>query len=182
MALSSGTKGFYFRKNMVGDAAHPPYADFIIDDSKTITIGDAITLSSGYAQPAGTNGRVVGIAQAIVDKNGLPVHGFNSHADQDGTVTGDDTYVSASDNTTDKQVKVRVMLARPNDLYYNDADASLAQANIGSYFDMNSGADEIDVGTAGATGVWQLVEIDPDNDSDASKGLFRIAEPYFKMA
>ncbi|QGH72317.1 MAG: hypothetical protein [Podoviridae sp. ctg2L5] len=180
MALTSGTKGFYFRKNMEGDASHPPYADFIIGNSKTITLGDAITLSGGYAQAASTNGRVVGVAVAIVDKNGLPVHGFSSHADHDGTVTGDDTFVSASDNATDKMVKVRVMMARSGDLYYNDADADLAQANIGSYFDMNSGADEIDVATATTSGVWQLVEIDPDNDSDASKGLFRVAERYFQ--
>src|SRR3990167_7980235 len=180
MALSSGTKGFYFRKNMEGDKAHPPHADFIIDNTKTITLGDAILLSGGYADVCAAASRPVGICVAIVDKNGLPVHGFNSHADVDGTVTGDDTYVSAADNTTDKQVKVRVLLVRPNDLYYNDADDTVAQANIGTYYDMNSTGDNIDVATGTTSGVWQLIEIDPDQDGNASKGLFRCAEPYFK--
>lgn len=179
MALSSGTKGFYFRKNMEGGNAHPPYGEFIIDNSKTITLGDAITLTSGFADVCTAAERPVGICVGFVDNEGLPVHGVVSHADVDGTVTGDDTYVSASDNQTDKKVRVVVMLARPNDLYYNDSDDTLAQSNVGQYFDMNSTGDNIDVASAGANGVWQLVEINPDQDSDASKGLFRIAEPLF---
>ena len=182
MALSSGTKGFYFRKNMVGDAAHPPYAEYIIANSQTLTLGDAVTLSSGYATPSSTNGRPVGICVGFVDNDGLPLHGVVSHADHDGTVTGDDTYVSSADNQTDKLIRVVVMAIRTDDLWYNDADASLAQANIGTFYDMNSGSDEIDVATGTTSGVWQLVEIDPDGDSDASKGLFRCAEPFWKVA
>ena len=180
MALSSGTKGFYFRKNMVGGDDHPPYADFILANSQTVTLGDAVTLSSGFAAVCSTNDRPIGIVDSIVDFNGLPVNGFNSHATQTGTVTGDDTYASASDNQTVDQVKVRVSMYRPMDLYYNDADDTLAQANIGTYFDMNSTGDNIDVASGTTSGVWQLMEIDPDNDGDASKGLFRIAEPYWK--
>lgn len=180
MALSSGTKGFYFRKNMVGDAAHPPLAEFIIANSETITIGDAITLSSGFAAVCGANDRPIGIAEAIVDADGLPVHGVVSYADHDGTVTGDDTYAASNDNQTDKQVKVRVMIPRSNDLFYNDADDTLSQADIGKFYDMNSTGDNIDVASAATPAVWQLVEIDPDGDGDASKGLFRVAEPYLR--
>jgi hypothetical protein len=182
MALSSGTKGFYFRKNMVGDAAHPPYAEYIIDASKTITLGDAITLSGGYADVCTAAERLVGVCVGFVDNDGLPLHGVVSHADHDGTVTGDDTYTAAADNKTDKMIRVVVMAIRTDDLYYNDADDSLAQADIGSYYDMNATGDEIDVATKTTSGVWQLVEIDPDDDSDASKGLFRCAEPYWKVA
>ena len=62
-------------------------------------------------------------------------------------------------------------------LWYNDSDGTLARTNIGQYFYVLSGSNQIDSASAADTnGQFELIEIDPDNDGDASKGLFRIAE------
>jgi len=182
MALTAGTKGFYFRKNQTGDAATPPIGQFILGNSKTIALGDAITLSSGLADVCTAADRPIGICVGIVDKNGLPVFGPDSHASIGAaTVTGDDTFASASNNATVSQCKVQVLIARPGDLYYNDTDSSLTIANVGGMYDMESTGDQVDVSGGGGTpAVWQIVEIDPDNDSDASKALVRIVETYWQ--
>lgn len=171
MALSSGTKGFYPRKNISGPDI-PTAFEFIIDNSETVTIGDAVDLNAGYIQVVDAGDNPLGVVVGIVDKNGVPVN--HPDADVDGTVTGDDTYASASDNQTDKMCKVQVIIS-PDVLYYNDADSTLTQAEVGTYFDVLSTGDQI-TSTGTTAGAFQLISLDPDGDGDASKGLFKICE------
>lgn len=166
--------GFYYRKHMHG-LTTGAVAEFIIDNSETITIGDAVDLNAGFIQAVDAGDDVLGIVVGIVDKHGVNVDG--QHADIDGTVSGSGnslTYAAASDNQTDKQVKAVVMMD-PFSLFYNDADSGLTQAEVGTFFDTTAAGDQI-TGTGTTSGAFQLVELDPDGDGDDSKGLFRIAE------
>lgn len=173
MALTSTTKGYWPRKNMSGPDI-PTAFEFIIDDSETVVLGDAVDLNSGFLQVVDASDKVLGVVVGIVDANGIPVN--HPDADVDGTVTGDDTYVTESDNTTDKKVAAQVIIS-PDVIYFNDADDTLTQAMVGTKFDSNSTGDNIDVATSGTTGgQFQLISIDPDDDADLSKGLFKIAE------
>lgn len=167
--------GFFYRKHMLG-LTTGACAEFIIANSQTITVGDSIKLSSGYATLALAAGPTMGVVLGIVDPNGINIDG--EAADVDGTVSGSGqtlTYVAASDNATSKMVKVQVM-CDPFALFYNDADGSLTQAYVGTFFDVVAASDQIDQSSTTTSGNWQLIELDPDGDSDASKGLFRIAE------
>jgi len=172
MALTSTTKGFWPKKNLTGPDL-PVALEFILDDSETITIGDAVDLNAGFIQAVDAGDDVLGVVTGIVDSNGVPVN--HPDADVDGTVTGDDTYVAASDNTTVKQVKVQVITS-PYVLFYNDADGDLAQAQVGTFYDTTATGDQIDQSSTTTNGQFQLISIDPDGDGDASKGLFRISE------
>ena len=53
----------------------------------------------------------------------------------------------------------------------------MARTNVGQYFDVLSGSNQIYSASASdSNGQFELIEIDPDRDGDASKGLFRVAE------
>jgi hypothetical protein len=66
-------------------------------------------------------------------------------------------------------------------LFFNDADDTLATTNLLQFFDLASAdPNTISVSSASDTaGQFQLVQLDPDGDADASKGLFKIAESQF---
>jgi hypothetical protein len=164
--------GFSLRGHLLG-AQNPVTTHEIIDDSETFTVGDAVLMVNGYAQVCDANERVFGICIAIVDKNGIDLDSTQSD-NYDGTWTSStQTYVAASDNTTDKQIKA-VIVADPFALWYNDADASLTQAMEKEFFSLID-EDQIDGDTNSQTvGEFQLWKRDPDGDSDASKGIFRI--------
>ena len=167
--------GFFYRKHMQG-LTTGAVMEAIIDNSETVTIGDAVDLNSGYAQVIDAGDSCMGIVIGIVDANGINVE--SSDADVDGTVSGSGntlTYAAAADNQSDKKVKVQI-LADPFALFYNDADGNLAQAQVGTFYDTVAAGDQIDQSTTGSSGTFQLIELDPDGDGDASKGLFRIAE------
>mgnify|MGYP001571625737 CR=1 FL=1 len=178
MALSSTTKGFLPRRSLISAAA-PVLVEFEIGNSKTITIGDAITLSAGYAQADAGGDSLAGVCVGIVDAKGINV--FERGADVDGTLTGDDTYASASDNTTDKKCKVQ-LIVDPMYLFENVADSSLTAAEVGLFADINSTGDQI-TGTCGATQAqMQLVELvttDLSGAASTTRGLFRIVETLF---
>ena len=180
MAKSAGAKGFEFRKSLVG-LEHPATMDFILDDSATYTIGDAVRLDTdGHLVVCGATDTVLGILVGIVDRNGIPVSADRATGTDGATVTGDDTVTTSSTNTSDatRNLKGQVIVDPAGlCLFYNDADDTLAQTNVGQGFDLTAAGDQIDVETAtDGTALFQLIEIDPDNDGDASKGLFRIVE------
>ena len=167
--------GFFYRKHMLG-LTTGAMDQKIITNSQTITIGDVVKLTTGFANLSAAGGIVYGVVTGIVDVNGLNID--SSQADVDGTVsgTGDGlTYVATSDNQTDKKVEAVVMVD-PLVLFYNDADDDLTNAHEGRYFDLVATSDQIDVATVGDHGQFQLIKRDPDGDGDASKGLFRIGE------
>lgn len=172
MAKSSGAKGFIPVRNIEGPDI-PTAFEFIIDNSETVTIGDAVDFNSGYLQVVDAGDNPLGVVVGIVDANGVPVN--HPDADVDGTVTGDDTYATASDNTSDKKVKAQVIIST-NVLYFNDADSDLSAAKVGLYFDTTATGDQITGSGSTSAGAFQLVVWEPNNDGDASTGLFKISE------
>jgi len=186
MAVSStSVKGFIPTKNLHG-VDEPNQLLFIIENSSTITVGDAVRLDTAGAvkRCASTDPAVLGIVTGIYDQTGdMGVFSprIPSAAISGATLTYDDTITTASDNRTNtlKQLSVYV---QPNtcgaELYKNVASGALAQANVGSLFNVTStNAGQIDASSASVTaGQFQLVSLDPDNDGNTSKGLFRIAQ------
>lgn len=183
MALSSGTKGFYFRRSLTG-LEHPAMMDVLLDDSATYTIGDMVRFDTdGHLVVAGAGESVIGVLRGLVDRNGIPVSSPRASGTDGATVTNDDTVATSSTNTSDDSRNLKgqvVMDPGRSNLYYNDADDDLAQTNVGQCFDLTAAGDQVDVGTAtdGSAQV-QLIMLDPDGDGDASKGLFRIVEVQY---
>ncbi len=185
--------GFYPYRTLGGQTGGDE-RDFIIEDSATLTLGDTIDVTAGYAGQAANSTRVMGVCIGfVVDIGG----GRRVPIDQDasGTLTGthsgnsgvvgSETYVTAADNITVDQIMARVQVD-PMMEYYNDADSTLTQAEVGTYFDTDSdGAQITGAGTTGAEGSnntgWILTEIDPHNDSDLSKGIFLNTKSQLRM-
>lgn len=176
--------GFYpFRKE--GGSTGGEERDFIIENSATITLGDTVDVTAGYAGLVGQTARVMGVVVGFVRDigQGSPIAlGADASSGYTGTRTGNagvigsDTYVAASDNQTVDKVMVRVVID-PHMEYYNDANGSLTQAMIGTYFDQVAASDQIDAAsTTTYSAQFVLMKIDPFNDGDASKGIFRLVE------
>lgn len=164
--------GFSYRKNLDGSAYNPINMEVIGKNSVTFSRGDIIRINtSGFADIATGGEGIAGVCVSVVDSNGKAL-------DTDSGTN--DTWTLDSDNQTDEKYKVVFIPALPNYLFYNDADASLAQTNLFQYFDTND-ENDVDVATATDTATAQvrLIEIDPDDDGDASKGLFQIVESQF---
>lgn len=88
----------------------------IISGSMTLEEGDAVKLVGGAGvEPADAVGdKIYGYVVGFQCKNGLPIAKAVSGTDYDGTYTASpdgDTYVSASDNLTDKKVRALVVPA-----------------------------------------------------------------------
>jgi hypothetical protein len=181
MAVSStSVYGFKYRKSLSG-MVKPVSHNFLLNDSAEFTIGDAVRLDSdGLLVVASAGGPIVGILDGIVDRFGVNAFSPRAQGTLGSTLTPDDTITVSSTNSSDatRKLKGQVLLDVGGDiLWYNDSDDTLAQTNVGQLFDTTAMADRISVTTASDTsGGFQLLEIDPDGDSDASKGLFRIVE------
>ena len=188
MAVSSTSiKGFKLRKSADGDVLNGTLLEFIIKDSATVAIGDAVRINtSGLAvRTASTDTVVMGIVQGIVTQDGMNVFSprVPSTAIAGATLTPQDTIAVASDNSTNvaKKLKVQLWMDPAGELLYsNVANASgLAVSYLFEYFNVSaSNSGQIDVASALNTyGQFQLIGLDPDNDGATTKGLFRIAQP-----
>jgi len=180
MAKTAAT-GFYFRKGLNG-LEHPATMDILLAGSATVKIGDLIRVNtSGLVVRCETGEVPGGVLVGIVDRNGINVFSPRAAGTTGATLTADDTVVTASTNATDatKNLKAQVIIDVSGQcLFYNDADSTLAQTNLFQMFDVASGS-QVTVGGSDANGQVQLMQIDPDGDGDASKGLFRINESQF---
>jgi len=172
--------GFKLYGHMFGCQA-PMTQDLLIMGSEVITLGDAVDMDTlGCVKPADDTDYVYGIVVGLVGPDGTPLSKLPD-GDVDGTRTGNagqygsETYTAASDNTTDKKIKARV-IADPFALFMNDTAGSIAQADVGQFFDLLDEDQLKDQDGHLTAGAFQLVKLDPDGDADASKGLFRIAE------
>ena len=168
--------GFKLRKNLDGSSASS-HALLEITAANSIVVqkGDLVRVNTGGFGALVTTGDViVGVVAGVVDSKGLPI-------DPDSGTR--DVYTMASDNQTVAQKKIQYIPALPQYLFYNDADDTLAQSNLFQYFDVND-ENDVDVATGHDSTVSQvqLVQIDPDGDADASKGLFRIVESVFAQS
>ena len=172
-----------FRKE--GGATQGEMRAFIIENSATITLGDMVDVTAGFAGLAGAGTRVMGCVVGLVRDigQGSPValgtdaaSGFTGSRTGNAGSIGSDTYAAASDNETVDKVMAYVVID-PKMEYYNDADGSLAQAQIGTYYDLLAASDQIDQSTTTTYSAQMvLMAIDPFNDGDASKGIFRVVE------
>jgi hypothetical protein len=166
--------------------------DFIITNSQTVTIGDAIRLVAGFAQRAAAGNRVMGVVVGIGKRLGDNVNDTFLPLDTDaagsvsGTRTGNpgvigsETYAAAADNQTVDRVAVRVIIS-PSQEYYNLADANLLAAHVGRYFDCVAASNQVNVASVGNDGQFVLMDRDPHNDGVATKGVFRIAEHALQL-
>ena len=161
--------GFTYRKNISGGSEAPVMLDVVGANSVVFQVGDVIRINtSGFGALFVAGDLVLGVVTGIVDKNG------NAIDPDSGTL---DTYTMASDNQTVAQKKVQYIPALQQYLFYNDSDDTLARTNLFQYFPLN---DENDVNGSSSSDstldTVRLIEIDPDHDGDASKGLFQIVE------
>jgi hypothetical protein len=164
--------GFVYRGQISG-AQDPILENLIIANSETVLVGNAVNVQSGFVQSAAANERVYGICVGIVTNKGIDLDNAKS-TDYDGTWTSSSgTYAATSDNQTDKMVRA-VVCPDPMALWYNDTSGTLTTAMLKTFFSLTS-AYQVDQSTSSATvGEFQLWKLDPDEDGDASKGLFRI--------
>lgn len=181
MAKTANT-GFYFRKGQSG-LEHPGTTDFILAGSATVKIGDLVRVNtSGLLVRTASTEAAGGVLAAIVDQNGINIFSPRATGTSGATLTPDDQIATASDNATaaTKQIKGQVILdIAGTDFFYNVADSALAQTNLFQMFDVANG-NQVTVGSASdANGQVQLMGLDPDNDADTTKGLFRINENQF---
>lgn len=180
----TAAKGFFLRKNVTSVDA-PSTIDILLAGSATVTIGDLVRVNTSGLLVTAASGEVVGgVLVGIVDQKGVSAFSPRAQGTSGATITGDDTITTAATNATDATLNLKgqvIIDPAGASLFYNDADATLAQTNLFQFFDVANG-DQVTVGSASdANGQVQLIQIDPDGDGDVSKGLFRINESQFSM-
>jgi|GEM_PF-5697584 len=159
--------GFQFRKSMISKD-EPILFYFIVDNSDTLTVGDAVMLNSdGHVVVATAGEEVLGIVQGVCT--------YNTHLPIATDSSTTDTWTVDSDNETVDMAQAVVIMDK-NALFSIDVASDLATTNLMQFFDLTD-EDSINYSSASdTTGQFQLIGLDPDSDGDASKGLFRIAE------
>lgn len=159
--------GFSFRKQLDGTNEYT-LLEIGATNSVVYQKGDLIRVNaSGTASLVTAGDLVLGVLESVVDANGKAI------TPDSGTT---DTWTMTSSTTN----KVQYIPALQQYLFYNDADDTLAATNLFQYFNVN---DENDVDVAGSSdstlSTVRLIELDPDGDGDASKGLFQIVESFW---
>ena len=147
------------------------FASYIIDNSDTMYIGDLVTINiDGHATLiTSSDEKIAGVCVGFVGKSGEQI-----------TLTGNDYLTVDSDNETVDQTKAIIDIGR-NILIQIDSDDSLAATNLGQFFDTNNSY-QVDVADASdSSGALQLVKLDPEGNSDASMGVYYIADHQFQQ-
>ncbi len=180
----TATTGFNFRQSYIG-TEHPARTLFLLAGSATVKIGDLVRVNNaGLLVRAAAGEPTAGVLTGIVDQNGINAFSPRAQGTTGATLTPDDQIATASDNATNavKNLKGEVILDfGGTNLYFNDADSTLAQTNLFQFFDVANG-NQVTVSTASdANGQVQLIELDPDGDADVSKGLFKICENQYGL-
>lgn len=178
----TNSKYFEYRKNLSGAGSAPTPLKIIVANSTTLKVGQMARVNTGgFIVPAGagTTVAVLGRVSGLVDNNGIPVNGFGYTGKTGHTNSADDTVVTASDNQTRAvAVFAFIEVALEGILFFNAASGALAQTNLLQFFNLASTSDQVDQSTASdSAGQLQLIELNPDNDTDTTKGLFRVAVP-----
>ena len=163
--------GFKFRKSLQG-AGEAAELKIVAANSIVVQIGDVIRVNNaGFGALFTAGDLVLGVVTGVSNVNGMPI-------DPDSGTN--DTYTMASDNQTVAQKKIHYVPALQDYLFYNDSDDTLARTNLFQYFPLN---DENDVNGSSSSDTTldtvRLIEIDPDGDADASKGLFQFVESFW---
>lgn len=164
--------GFSFRKTISGVNVAPAVLTIAGANSVVFQKGDLIRVANdGFGALVTTGDLVLGVVVGVETSAGAPV-------DPDSGTT--DTWTMASDNETVALKRVRYIPALQDYLFYNDSDDTLARTNLFQFFPVN---DENDVNGSSSSDstidTVRLIEIDPDGDGDASKGLWQIVESFW---
>lgn len=174
--------GFEYRRHLTPSVETPATLYVTLANSAgPLTIGDAVTYSSGYLAGAAIDLGILGILQGFVDANGMNI--FERGAVATGTKSGDDTYTAASNNTTVDMVQGIVFVDQMA-LFAAYGDTTLTQAYVGLWFNgkVSDGTYVDSVTGTGAswsvgTQQFQLIELITtllDGSTSTTRGLFRI--------
>lgn len=130
--------------------------ELIMANSATIDFQDPVTIASGFLNRITSSSTVAGFFEA-----------------QTTTVLSNNQTVGLTKgqydgNLDDVVVEMSTLSA-----------VALTQANIGQYFNVNvtSNVITIDTATFGTTGVWELIDVDPNRDGTTTLGRARVAQP-----
>lgn len=182
MAKSSST-GFEYVRHLEPGVETPATLEVLLANSAgPLTVGDAVQLTSGYLTIAATGEAILGILVGFVTDKGENI--FKTNESLGGTLSGDDTYTAASDNATVDKVR-GVVIVDDKALFLNEADSTLTQAEIGTYFDTTANSDQITGSGSGTISQFQLIElvtVNRDGSTEDSSGLFRISESQLGWA
>lgn len=182
MAMTS-SKGFHYRRNLSPNVEDPMRIEVTLANSAgPLTIGDAVQYTSGYLTIAATGESILGILEGFVTEKGENI--FKTKDTIGGTKSGDDTFTAAADNVTVAKVK-GVVNIDPNALFFNEADSTLSQAEVGQYFDTTATSDQITGSGSDTISQFQLIELvtaNLDGSSEDSGGLFRISQSQLGWA
>lgn len=179
MAYTS-SKGFLYKRHLKAGVEKPATLEVLLANSAgPLTVGDAVQWTSGYLTIAATTESILGVIVGFVDKNGRNI--FQQGVSVSGTKSGDDTYTAASDNQTVDMVK-GIVIVDDDALFLNEADSTLTQAEVGTYFDTTAASDQITGSGSGTISQFQLIELvvlNDDGTAEDSKGLFKISQSQF---
>lgn len=172
-----GRTGFQFRYNLAGRTSGIRRS-FIITGSQTITVGDMVSLSSGFLSLSGAGATIMGVVVGLTDKNGIDLG--NTKLSGTWTYTRSTrTVVAAADNTTVDQVKALIdvdplsVWAGETDNASTDTQSRLA----GCYSDIVAASDQVDDDTAATTQAQLFIwGADPESNSTNKANLYSIAQ------
>lgn len=176
--------GFEYKRHLIPNCEAPAVLEVIISNScGALTIGDKVQWTSGYLMGSAIDAAALGILAGIVTSKGESV--FKTKEAITGTVSGDDTYNAAADNTTVDMVK-GVVIIDPMALFFGYATGALTQAMVGQWFlgAVTDGTYCDSVNYTTAQGAWsvgtqdfQLVELVTtleDGSASTTAGLWRL--------
>lgn len=180
----TATTGFFFRRTLYG-LEHPGLQSYVIGNSATIKIGDAVRINTaGFLVRAAAGEAIAGVVDGLTDRNGINVFSPRASGVTGTTLTPDDTIAVSATNQSDatRELRAQVIIDPAGIcLFYNDADSDLAATNRYQFSDSNSTGNQIVLSVSDSAAQWQLMVLDPDGDADLSKGLWRIAENQFGL-
>lgn len=178
MAYSSGIEGFWYKKNLQPGVSKPATLRVPLANSAgPLTIGDAVQYTSGFLTIAATGESILGILSGFSLGDGENL--FKTNQVHGATLSGDDTVTAASDNQTRSVQVYGEVIVDKDALFFNEADSSLTQAEVGTYFDTTATSDQITGSGSGTQKQFQLIELVTTDDEGSTQddcGLFRIAE------
>ena len=174
----AGNTGFQFKYNLAGRTSGIQRA-FIIGNSKTITVGDMVKLSTGYIDLAGAAAGIMGVVVGFWDKNGTDLLSTRLTMAQAVYTESTRTVVTGNANTTGDQIRA-VVDVDPFSVWTGETDNASTDAEsrlAGCYTDIVAASDQADDDTAATTqGQLFIWGADPESDTTRKANLYSIAE------
>ena len=174
----AGNTGFQFKYNLAGRTSGIQRS-FIIANGATITVGDMVSLSSGFIALSGANAGIMGVVVGLTDQNGIDLLSTRLTMAQAVYTESTRTVVCGNANTTGDQVRA-IIDVDPFSVWSAETDAASAdtQARLaGCYTDVVTASDQADDDTAVTTQAQLFIwGADPESDSTKKANLYSIAQ------